>query len=109
MRKLLIKILGKITHRTVKSEFADMPLYKPVKVDIDGMELPNGLIDSCHYIHKSLMYILELQDDDLNASEKADADNSRDYSAAIILQWYFTTWLNDVRAMHTIVNGDDNG
>ena len=99
-KNLLISLVGKFTHQRIKKQMDKEPLYKPVSVEVDGMILPDGLIDTCQYIHKAMIKVLERADTDMSKLEKIEANNSRDYAAAIILQWYFTTWLQDVKSMH---------
>ena len=106
-KHLLIRFVGKLTHQRIKKQMNKEPLYKPVSVEVDGINLPDGLIDTCQYIHKAMIKVLERADTDLSKVDKLNADNSRDYAAAIILQWYFTTWLQDVRSMHKLTNGGE--
>lgn len=103
----LISLVGKFTHQRIKKQMDKEPLYKPLLVEVDGINLPDGLIDTCQYIHKAMIKVLARADTDLSKIEKLEADNSRDYAAAIILQWYFTTWLQDVKSMHQMTDGGE--
>jgi len=101
-KNLMLHMIGKITYKTAKKKFDATPVYKPLKVEMGEVKFNSQLIDSCHYLHKSMMFLLERQDLATLDFPKEDLDNSRDYLAAIMLQWYFTTWLKDVIAMEKL-------
>ena len=101
-KNLMLKMIGKITYKTAKKKFDATPVYKPLKVEMGEIKFNSQLIDSCHYLHKSMMFLLERQDLATLDFPQQDLDNSRDYAAAIMLQWYFTTWLKDVIEMEKL-------
>ena len=107
IKPLLMKLVGMTTHKLLKKQFDQIALYKPVEVKVDGLIFPVKLIDTCHYIHKSMIAILERGDKDLTGYEKTEAENSHDYVAAILLQNYFTVWCNDVKDMHKLTDGGE--
>lgn len=100
----MLKMIGKISYKSAKKKFDLTPVYKPLKVEMEEIKFNSQLIDSCHYLHKSMMFLLERQDLATTDFPQEDLDNSRDYAAAIILQWYFTTWLKDVIEMQKLTD-----
>ena len=102
-----MKLVAMATHKLLKKQFNTIALYKPVQVELDGFLMPVKLIDTCHYIHKGMIAILQRGDKDLTDDEKTEAENSHDYVAAILLQNYFTVWCNDVKDMHKLTDGGE--
>ena len=91
----------------LKKQFDSIALYKPIEVQVEGLMFSSHLIDTCHHLHKGMIAILKRTDKDLIGEEKADAENSHDYVAALLLQNYFTVWCNDVKDMHRLTEGGE--
>ena len=105
VKLLLMKLTGLSSRLLLKKQFDSIALYKPLEVKVEGLMFSSHLIDTCHHLHKGMIAILKRTDQDLTGEEKADAENSRDYVAALLLQNYFTVWCNDVKDMHGLTEG----
>ena len=85
MYKLALKISK---HTKQAAQHYKTPLYKPVTVSIGGMELEPQVLNVCHSLHNSAIYLL----------------GTTDELAATVLSYYFDSYLNDMQKLDDIKN-----
>jgi hypothetical protein len=85
MYKLALKISK---HTKQAAQHYKTPLYKPVVVSIGGMELEPQVLNVCHSLHNSAIYLL----------------GTTDELAATVLNYYFDQYLIDMQNLDDIKN-----